>query len=97
MKKSIKIPIVLDSSVPLFKVGEYVNIIGKKVFKGMVIRQDLNSPTFVLVAWKDGSRQWHGAFNLERITYADYKKKNTPDEIDANESDTLNNQKDKIF
>lgn len=64
--------------VPIFKVGEFVKDaiqIGEDVHKGVVFRQDLDCPRHVFVSWKDGSRQWHGASSLTKITEKEYKKK----------------------
>lgn len=82
--------IIIDPSIPIFKVGEYVKdkiLNGRKVFKGIVSRQDIDAPRYVFVAWKDGSKQWHGAVSLERITRDEYKRKSTPDEVVAEEID----------
>jgi len=63
--------------IPIFKVGDYVKDktgISKFVHKGIVVRHDVGS-RFVCVDWKDGSRQWHAATSLEKITYKEYKKR----------------------
>lgn len=41
--------------------------------KGLVIKQD---GQFVLVKWKDGSKQWHSANSLKKISDKEYKKQN---------------------
>ena len=62
---------------PVFKIGEYVKDkvgISRFIHKGIVVRQDIGS-RFVCVDWRDGSRQYHSAESLERITLKEYKKR----------------------
>ena len=63
---------------PIFKFGEYVKEIiainGRKIFKGVVMRHDIDS-LFVFVSWKDGSKQWHAAKTLQKISREEYKKR----------------------
>ena len=76
-------PKLIDFDMPIFKMGDYVeeviSIKGRRIFKGIVQRQDIDSP-FVFVSWKDGSKQWHGAKALQKISEKEYRKR---DEIVA--------------
>jgi hypothetical protein len=68
----------VSTNVPIFKVGEFVkenNPYTKYSYKGMVSRQDVGMPKYVLVMWKDGSKQWHAADSLIRITQKEWKRR----------------------
>ena len=77
-------PKLIDFDMPIFKMGDYVeeviSIKGRRIFKGIIQRQDIDSP-FAFVAWKDGSKQWHGVKALQKITEKEYRKRDEIVEI----------------
>ena len=60
------------ATVPLFSIGDQVkmvivNTLGTRIKKGIVVRQDVGSPGFVLVNWDDVDKQWAPAGRLEFV------------------------------